>query len=393
MHYHKFDTHSQLHKIVLGTYFPADYFDFIEDRTIRQSLMKIAKEINEDLTYFEQILKTHNVEVLRPSLPSKKEFAEYTRATGKFLSPPLQPRNFHTVIGNKIYQLSTMPEVAYINAVLPGDIINLTELNQQFFKEEISRHKDCYNSIADVWYCKNKYLELAGPDWPNFYDYVKGVRSEIPFIKHELESFKDALCYETKEFTELLAPNLFPVDNKLYVDCKEYFDYHSWVKKHIDFNGEIIILNSKAAHSDGYFVVLGNNVIIGIVPGINYEKIFPGYRVVKASDSYLEAISKRNVSGLFSHRRWWVLGEEDNSKLIDYVDTYMQNFIGNAYETLFDLNVLAINKNTICMIQSDPVVVQQLNSYGINVIEIPWRHRFFVDCGLHCLTLDLYRED
>jgi len=393
MYYRKFNTYSQLKKVMLGCYFPKDYFDFIDDSDIRHSLMKIAEEIDEDLEYYQQVLQGLGVEVLRPAIPSKKEFIDYWNQTGKFILPPLQPRNTHSVIGNKIYQLNNNKIVDYINAVLPGEIINLTESNQQVFLKGCANNIDCYNTTTDTWYCREKYQELAGPDWPNFYDYVKGDRTNIPFIQKELEYFKDALCYETKEFSELLGPNLFPVNNKLYIDCKEYLDYKKWVLENIEFSGEIVVMNSKAEHSDGCFVVLGNQVIIGVVPSIDYEKFFPGYRVVQASDSYEETVTKRKEMGTLVQKKWWVPGEEDNKKLINYVEIYMQNYIGNAYETSFDLNVLAINSNTVCMIVCDPDIVAQLNNFGIDVIEIPWRHRFFVDCGIHCLTLDLYRED
>jgi len=393
MHYHKFNTYSQLRTIVLGSYFPAEYFDFIDDVEIRNSLMKIAKEINEDLDYYQQVLENHKVKVLRPTLPSKKEFIDNWNATGQFLSPPLQPRNNHSVVGNTLYQLTTTDNIEHINAVLPGEIVNLSTSNRQVFSKGCQDNIDCYNTTENVWYAREKYQELAGSDWPDFYNYVKGVRSGVPSIANEMESFKDTLRYETKEFTELTGPNLFPVDNKLYIDCKEYLEYGEWVRQNIVFDGELVVMNSTAAHTDGCFVVLGNNVIIGIVPGIDYEKLFPGYRVVRASDSYQETADKRKDIGGFTKKRWWIPGEEGNTKLVNYVDVYMQNYIGNAYETSFDLNVLAINANTICMIVCDPDVVGQLNDFGIAVIEIPWRHRFFVDCGIHCLTLDLHRED
>jgi hypothetical protein len=392
MYYRKFNTHSQLKKVMLGSYFPEDYFDFIDDSDIRNSLMKIAKEINEDLEYFQQVLKRHGVEVLRPNIPPKNKFIDHWNQTGEFLSPPLQPRNYHSVIGNKIYQLNNHETVDYINAVLPGEIIDLSKSNQQVFLNGCLDNIDCYNISTDTWHCKEKYQELAGPDWPSFYDYVKGNRTNILFIQNELDYFKDALCYETKEFTELLGPNLFPVDNRLYVDCKEYFDYKKWVLENVEFSGEIVVMNSKAGHSDGCFIVLGNQVIIGVVPSIDYKTLFPGYRIIKASDSYEKTVSKRKEIGTLIQKKWWVPGEENNKKLINYVEVYMQNYIGNAYETSFDLNVLAINDNTICMVQCESDIVDQLNNIDIDVIEIPWRHRFFVDCGIHCLTLDLFRE-
>lgn len=393
MYYRKFNPYGQLRTVMLGCYFPEDYFDCVLDTDIRNSLKKIAKEIREDLDFYQQVLESHDVKVIRPSIPTKQCFVDAWRQDGKFLSPPLQPRNFHSVIGHNIYQLTTAEEAAYINAVLPGEIVDLSESNYQLFAKGCQENQDCHDPITDTWYCRQKYQDLAGPDWPRFRDYVKGSRSSIPAIQQELALFQETLCYETKEFTPLLAPNLFPVDGRLYVDCKEYFDYGSWAKLNIDFAGDIITLNTKAGHTDGFFVVLGHNVIIGIEPGIDYDKFFPGYRVVRASDSYQETMIKRKIVGSPMLKKWWVPGEENNTKLTNHVDTYMQNFVGTAYETSFDLNVLAINQDTICMVMCDSMVTESLNDYGIEAIEIPWRHRFFVDCGIHCITLDLYRED
>jgi N-dimethylarginine dimethylaminohydrolase len=90
--------------------------------------------------------------------------------------------------------------------------------------------------------------------------------------------------------------------------------------------------------------------------------------------------------------RWQVQGQESNFQFINFVEKYMREWTGYAYETAFDVNVLAIDETTVCVIGSDPTIIKQLNNRGIKCITIPWRHRFFVDCGLHCLTLDLDRD-
>ena len=72
-------------------------------------------------------------EVLRPTLPSKAEFINYSQDTGKFLTPPLQPRNFHVVVGNKIYQLSTNLETKYINQILIKDLIFSARSGQRIY--------------------------------------------------------------------------------------------------------------------------------------------------------------------------------------------------------------------------------------------------------------------
>lgn len=377
----------------MGSYFTPDYFDFILDPAVREPLAQISQEINEDLDYFELVLVQHGAEVVRPVLINKAEFIEHWNLHGQFPTPPLQPRNYHTVIGNNIYQIGTTEEAKYISTVFPtGTVIDLSEKNQQFFKNECLLNIRCHNAKTTTWFKKEKYHELAGPDWPDFYDYVQGSRSDNVAIQQELEQFANDLCYESKEFSWIQAPNIFPVNDKLYVDTPEYFDYVAWAKNNIEFGGEIVAINTGAGHTDGCFVVLGQQVIIGTVPGIDFETAFPGYRVVAASDSYLDAVKKRKTIGGYLHKTWWVPGQEHNQPLINHVDQYMEDWTGTAYETSFDLNVLALDEKTVCMIVCDPGVVEQLNSFGITVIEIPWRHKFFVDCGLHCITLDLYRE-
>jgi hypothetical protein len=97
-------------------------------------------------------------------------------------------------------------------------------------------------------------------------------------------------------------------------------------------------------------------------------------------------IMKRRVDG-----RWWVPGEEHNEDFTNFVELYLRNWTGHVYETVFDVNVLALNPETVCVSNHNPEIFTQLKQRGIDPIVVPWRHRFFVDCGLHCLTLDLHR--
>jgi hypothetical protein len=378
--------------VILGSFYGPEYFDFIADSAIREPLKQIAQEINKDLDYFADILREHGAQVLRPPLVSVDDFETHFLQHGSFPTPPLQPRNYHTVIGNRIYQLEHASEADLINTVLPETATDLTQVNHEFFQAQCEANQHCYNADHGVWYSRKKYLELAGPDWPSFESYVQGHRGSLPSIQAELETFGNVLAYETKEWGPIQAPNIFPVGNRLYVDAPEYFDYVSWTQKHIEFDRPVIQINTGAGHTDGCFVVLGQKVIIGVVPGIDYEQAFPGYRVVASSASYADAVQRRVTQGGYFNRSWWVPGQEHNQSLINYVDRYMQDWTGTAYETSFDLNVLALDEQTVCMIVGDPEIVKQLNAFGIRVIEIPWRHRFFVDCGLHCLTLDLDRE-
>jgi N-dimethylarginine dimethylaminohydrolase len=52
-----------------------------------------------------------------------------------------------------------------------------------------------------------------------------------------------------------------------------------------------------------------------------------------------------------------------------------------------------VDENNVVVISQNSLVYDKLNSLGINVHKVPFRHRFFWDGGLHCITNDLVREE
>ena len=82
-----------------------------------------------------------------------------------------------------------------------------------------------------------------------------------------------------------------------------------------------------------------------------------------------------------------------NPKKSTYIDKYFEKYIGYSPETVFDVNILALDENNVFVTSELPEVIDPLAQQQINCIHVPWRHRWFVDCGLHCLTLDLHRDN
>ena len=396
--YHKYTPYKKLKTVVLGSFYTADYFDFIDNPAIRNPLQQIATEVNEDLDYYARVLESHGCHVLRPNLVSVEKFVSHYQQYQQFILPPLQPRNSFSVIGDTLYQINKDGQVGILECLQSynNNIVDLTAHNTVWFHKSIEEKKSCYNSQLDKWYRHAKYMELAGPDWPDFYEYVQGKRSNLPHIAEEMKSFELDLEYDRKEFNTLLGPNIFPTELGLVIDCNEYCDYKTWFCNLTNYSGPIIEINTTAAHTDGCFIVLGNKTIVGIDPLIDYAKFFPGYSLVGISNShyidYVNRLSPLKQENNLIWYRWQVQGQETNFQFIDFVEKYMREWTGYAYETAFDVNVLAIDETTVCVIGSDPAVINQLNNRGIECITIPWRHRFFIDCGLHCLTLDLDRE-
>jgi hypothetical protein len=88
-----------------------------------------------------------------------------------------------------------------------------------------------------------------------------------------------------------------------------------------------------------------------------------------------------------------VPGEEDNDEFTNFVETWLQEWVGYVEETVFDVNVLVLDQHHVCVSQPDNEIVNTfLRKHKMEPVYVPWRHRYFWDGGLHCITLDLQRE-
>ena len=68
--------------------------------------------------------------------------------------------------------------------------------------------------------------------------------------------------------------------------------------------------------------------------------------------------------------RWWLKGEEDNNQLIEFVNSWLDTWVGYVEETVFDVNMLSVDENTIIC-----------NNYNKDVFEHFKKHKirwFFV---------------
>jgi hypothetical protein len=309
--------------------------------------------------------------------------------------PTLQVRNTHCVVGQTMYQLNQ----DFYHPVDPvlrdycNNVVNLFDDNEKFYSASMSAAKENYNSIKNLWYSKSKYSELAGSDWPKYENFIRGQRAKNPAINVEIASFKRVLQYETKEMAPLEGPNVINLPDKILVDANEYCNYATWLKERIDDHRPVHQFTSKAGHVDGCFVVIGPNTILGIDPFIDYNHYFPGFEVIKVpEESYQHYIDNYNQMKSKVDGRWWLPGQEQNNPLINFVEVYLKDWTGYVAESVFDVNVLVLDQHTVCVSNITPEIAQSFKQRGIEYVVVPWRHRFFVDGGLHCITLDLYRD-
>lgn len=319
-----------LKTVILGNCYPVSFYQDIKNNRIKSALTKITEETLEDLQNFENVLKSFGCHVIRPIIDKNLSIIDYC-LDGKINSvprAPLQPRDFQFVLGNKLYY----------HGVDANDEFKI--LLDNFNKNDIDDYRKFDDSI------------------------------QLP-----------------------LPPSCTVVGKDLYVDTivqsvspkvlKYYQDNHADLR--------INILNV-GGHTDGCFHTLKAGAIISLYEIQHYEKTFPEWEICYLPNQSWDLVEpflkmKGKVSG-----KWWVPGEEDNDEFIHFVETWLQNWVGYCEESVFDVNVLMLDEHHVCVNNYNETAFAFFKKHKIEPIIVPWRHRYFWDGGLHCITLDLYRE-
>lgn len=150
--------------------------------------------------------------------------------------------------------------------------------------------------------------------------------------------------------------------------------------------------SNRGYHSDSCFCVVKPGCIVSLKDIQDYKTEFPGWDVLYLPDQSWSKVDpflemKKKVGG-----QWWLKGEEHNDQLIDFVNSWLQDWVGYVEETVFDVNMLSIDQNTIICNNYNKEVFDHFKKHKVEPIQFNFRHRYFWDGGIHCITQDLYRE-
>jgi|TARA_R100000030_G_scaffold34473_1_gene25738 hypothetical protein len=163
-------------------------------------------------------------------------------------------------------------------------------------------------------------------------------------------------------------------------------------KSQWESEGFRVHLSYRGYHSDGGFCLVKPGCIVSLNEVQNYENEFPGWDVLYLPDQSWDKVSpfrkiKDKVGG-----RWWLKGEEHNDQLIEFVNTWLTDWVGYVEETVFDVNMLSIDQSTIICNNYNKKVFDHFKKHKVEPVIFNFRHRYFWDGGVHCITQDLYRE-
>ena len=347
---------------IVGRSYAPEFYSFITNTRVRNVMERIAYETEEDYQKLIKLLKSFGVEILRPNVYSYYE--EAFDFNNKIKLPPMTPRDYSATVGNTFY----------------------------------------INTLEDFF--QNKYELLRGSDWPK--KCPKNINDLPDWILKELSEDFDNVhlhpnrIFEYKDIMPTLSNNMHVEIDKfinsagitrigkdIYVSYDIGPDEEQFKQRHPDYRFHKVLTDG---HSDGNFCPVVPGLIISLLDVQNYKKTFPDWEVIYLPDQSWSKVKSFLKLKQKNKGKWWVPGEELNDEFTDFVESWLSHWVGYVEETVFDVNMLVIDeKNVVCNNYNEKVF-RAFERYGVTPHVINFRHRYFWDGGLHCITSDVHRE-
>ena len=321
-----------LKRVWMGRSYAPDYYQPIRNHRIRDSLQKIAIETEEDFQNLQRILETLGVSVDRPWIDPKITIMDQVDALGQL--------NYNA---SKSFTLIPRPPMQPRDSILVvGNDMLETNAEFQWFEPLASQ------------LCQTRTR-----------------------IQHSARHAFD-------------APLVTVIGRHLVVDCRE----HAWLADHMQsmFPDRCVIPVMIGGHNDAVFCPVRPGLIVSTYHHDNYANTFPGWHVKFIENQSWNAIPGWRACKHANINKWWVPDDDNNADFSDFVDTWLSHWVGYVKETVFDVNMLQINSNIVLVNNYNQEMFDFFKKHKIEPIIAPFRHRFFWDGGIHCVTADIYRE-
>lgn len=339
-----------LEEMIVGSLYPPEAYNMLEDGDLRGMLQKIAQETEEDLTSIQGVLEAHGVTVKRPKILFDLYKQGDTRVQLKQLdlglwrtgypNPPLWPRDLTIAFDNKL--LSTYSRSP--NRWVEGQ--HFYEIFHDYFQR--------------------------GADWRSL---------PPPLLNAEATSYGDyenkALLYHAACFLKCGKDIFHTLPANKMQGARGTEAGLEWVKRQIGPEYRFHAVK-RIGHLDGKIALIKPGLLLSWIPKSDLPDCLQSWDVI-----FLD--QKGSIPAEFEAMR-------GKRYYKDYVSRYLTEWIGNVEETYFDVNIISINEKLVMLNGHNRELEKKLNSYGVECIPVDFRHRYFWDGGLHCISLDVRRR-
>jgi hypothetical protein len=364
---------------VVGQSYPPEFFHWIENVATRNKFEKLAQETEEDFQQLIKLLQNRfGIKIHRPCFP--KDLSELF-VQGKWVQPPTAPRDYFLMIEDKFW----VPEIpnashawsvfyrqhqqqGWSNYVRPEDFyVDRPELADQL-QQEFKAFK-----IID-----QAHLDTKLKFYQHIFDDVSAQGNEI--VRTDLDFING--CFVSR------------IGQDLYFATQTYHDDKQLVLEQVnklfpDTRNHVV---NAGGHGDATYCPVTPGLIISLRDVPTYADTFPDWEVVYLPPSDYAHMSKFQASMKSNRGRWFIPGFEQDQNLINMVDHYFDEWVGQVSETVFDVNILIVDPKNIVVSAHNDQVEKACARHGIEVHVVPFRHKYFWDTGIHCITNDLSRS-
>ncbi len=332
---------------VVGQAYPPEFYSWIKDSNTRKKFEQVAHETEQDFQALIKLLESFDVEVLRPSIP---DTFEDCMIDDVWVPPPVQPRDYFIQIHDKLW-VCTEPNANYAHNAFKKQKAKTWE---EFKAHDQAKHDRKLKFYADIFKRCNVQETTCS--------YISG-------------------CFVSR------------IGNDLFFATQTIFDDWDAIRKQVtslfpDTKNHIV---DAQGHGDAVYCPVSPGLIISIADE-DYKDSFPNWKIVHLPESDYAAHKMFQSSMKLNAGKWYIPAFDENPLITETVDAYMNEWIGEASETVFGVNILIINPTNVVLAEYNKQAVDALEHWGIKAHIIPFRHKYFWDAGIHCITNDLSRR-
>jgi hypothetical protein len=351
----------------VGRSYPPEFYSWITVPHVRKLFEKIAVETEEDYQNIIQKLQSFGVEIVRTDISD--DIDQHRRYDGRLATPPMCPRDHTVMIGDKFY-------------------IN-DHVRPSYERVRDSTWPDC-NSYHD-WVSLPEWIRNECLNIHKIGDSPCSINFTYDSIVKQVESQGNKII---KSKSYINGAMVARIGRDLYMGTEDYTQDRNELKEFIDqeFTATRNHIINTGGHSDGTYCPVAPGLIISLKDVPTYKDTFPGWEVIYLPGQSWDAVQPFLDLKEKNRGKWWIPGFEHDQTVVDVVEQWLGHWTGYVEETVFDVNMLIIDPKNVMVFNYNKLVFDALERYGITPHIVPFRHRYFWDGGIHCVTSDLHRS-
>lgn len=338
----------KLKEVIVGKVYDPMMVEHIDNSIYRNMLQQVLYETEEDFQKLIKIFEDFNVKVYRPNNVDLKK-SQTSQWTSEYPLPAICPRDFHIVYDDII-----------INTI-GGD-------PNRFF-ESLYFHSIMLEKMNEG----RNYISMPKPLLPSYYENY--AQQEELILYHSANIIK---CGNTLLHTRPYDDQQYP-ERRINQKGRGTYTGLNWLKRNLPKNTNWIEVPA-AGHVDGKIALLRPGLLMVHDESIIPAELYHWDRIIVEKQELPNNIQNRIKQEFYN----------------DFVMNNIPHWVGFEdlpRETIFDVNVVSIDENTVITNCYNASVFNECAKRGIECIPFNFRHRFFWDCGIHCITLDIKRDD